>query len=308
MRLGTRRGVIAAMALAAGLCSRRGVPLGEQPVPPHDPQGDRGQRHPHGRADDGPADPLRPLQQDRAPAQGPRARAGSVHGLLGKAPGSGSGLCGSCGGKGCGSCKGPASSAAMAGLQGDGRGHGTVARSDWQAGRRLRRRGCGGLGRARPWQAVQGCGLCGGAGCGVCESSILPRRRAGRCRSRRPGSSPCGVEGCGLGTATSTGRATLQLRPRRSTGLATLRHGAAGGVRNCGGGGGHGLGHAGRRRGLQGLRRGRLRPLRQARRGKLGLAKGMAYGLLHPHAGKIEYFVGPAAPCRSPRAMSPTST
>jgi hypothetical protein len=109
------------------------------------------------------------------------------------------------------------------------------------------------------------CGLCKGKGCGVCTSTILASSQAisAPVAASPQGSAPCGVKGCGLGRG--------------------HKHG---GDPGWGGGHGNGCNACG----------GKGCGLCLGGHGGLGAVKGKLFGLLHPHAGKVEYFVGPGGP------------
>ena len=211
---------------------------------------------------------------------------GLFHSVAGKLHGNGDGLCSNCGGKGCGACGG---SGLLSGL---GHGHGGFGHgNDGDCGP-----GCGlGLGKVFRFK---NCGLCKGKGCGVCTTDILASSQApvaapsGQSVVNGGGhghglGNGCGIKGCGLGFGHKHGGLGL------GNALGCL-HGAGAKCGLCAGlGNGHGNGNGsgcnacgGRGCGLCGGGGG----------GLLSKCKGLAYGLLHPHAGKIEYFMGPGGP------------
>jgi hypothetical protein len=201
--------------------------------------------------------------------------AGLGHGLGGL--GHGCNTCGSCGGKGCGLCGGKGMICGDDGDPGCGPG------------------GCGLF--AGHAKRFKGCGLCGDKGCGICTSTILPSSQSapGVATTAAPQAAPqsvvdpgCGVKGCGLGGG-----------HKHHGGLGGCFHGPGATCGNCRGGlgFGNGMGHGGGNGcgfcGGAGCNRcmggGHGLP-------GLGHLKGSIYGLLHPHAGKVEYFVGPGGP------------
>ena len=217
--------------------------------------------------------------------------AGRFHSLAGLGHGLGGGChaCGNCGGKGCGACGGSGQ------ICGDGNGHGGHGLGhggDPGCGPG----GCGGFGGHA--KRFKGCGLCGGKGCGICTSTILPTSQSapGVATKAAPQASVqsvvdpgCGVKGCGLGGG--------HKHHGLGNGLGGCFHGAGATCGNCRGGG-HGFGHGqggGTGCGFCGGA-GCNRCMGGGLHGGLGLLKGSIYGLLHPHAGKIEYFVGPGGP------------
>lgn len=214
--------------------------------------------------------------------------ASPFHSLAGLGHGLGHGCkpCGLCGGKGCGGCGGKGM------ICGDGDGGGGWGHGH---GHGPGDPGCGGpgcgLGHARRFN---GCGLCGGKGCGICTSSILPSAQcaapapAPQATAQAVAMPACGTKGCGIGGLHKHGHGGGIGDPGRGCfhgpgatcgncrGGLGLGHGGGTGCGHCGGKGcnlcmgGHGLG--------------------------LGHLKGSLYGLLHPHAGMVEYFVGPGGP------------
>jgi hypothetical protein len=131
------------------------------------------------------------------------------------------------------------------------------------------------------------CGLCKGKGCGVCTSTILASSQAiaAPVAASPQGPSHCGVKGCGLGLGHKHGG-------DKGWGDG-CHHGSGVGCGNCFGGkglGGHGPGNACNACGGKGC------GLCMGGHGGLGGVKGKLYGLLHPHAGKVEYFVGAGGP------------
>ncbi len=216
--------------------------------------------------------------------------AGLGHGLGGL--GHGCKACGFCGGKGCGNCGGSGQ------ICGDGGGHGHGGGDPSCGGN-----GCGLLGGLGHGKRFNGCGLCGGKGCGICTSTILPSSQAAPGVATTPAPQAtaqtivdpgCGVKGCGIGG----GHKHLG-----GPGLGCL-HGPGGSCGNCLGGLGHGLGGLGlghghgNNGGGTGCGHCGGAGCRFCMGGK-GLhvpGLGLINGLLHPHAGKVEYFVGPGGP------------
>lgn len=229
--------------------------------------------------------------------------AGLGHGLGGL--GHGCKACGACGGKGCGLCGGRGM------ICGEGAGHGGHGGHGWGHGGGdpgCAGGNCGGLGLGHG-KRFEGCGLCGGKGCGICTRSVLATAQAapGVATTAAPQVAPqviasdpgCGVSGCKVGG----GHKHLG----GGGGLGCL-HGPGGRCGNCAGdpglGHGHGHGHGiGNGHGggtgcphCGGAGCGHCMGKGGHGLGGLGLLKGSVYGLLHPHAGKVEYFVGPGGP------------
>ena len=202
----------------------------------------------------------------------------------------GHGLCGLCGGKGCGHCGGTGM------LGGHGLGHGQGG--DPSCGGN----GCGLFGGHA--KRFQGCGLCGGKGCGICTSTILPSAQSAPVvvttaspQATAQSAPACVVNGCGLkGGHKHHGGGICGHDPGLSCGKCFgglgrgCFHGPGATCGNCmGGQGGNGCSNCGGKG--CGLCKGGLGGLPGH-----GLLKGSIYGLLHPHAGKVEYFVGPGGP------------
>jgi hypothetical protein len=213
--------------------------------------------------------------------------------------------CDGCGGKGCGICGGKGMI-----CDGDGAGHGWGhghghGHGDSGCGGK----GCGlghGLGHGKRFD---GCGLCGGKGCGICTSTIMPSAQMapGVANTASPQATAqaveipaCGTKGCGLGG----------MHKHLGGGLGGCLHGLGGRCGNCAGDAGRGCFHGpGAKCGncLGGLGHGHGNGTGCPHCGGagcnrcmgglgLGHLKGTLYGLLHPHAGKVEYFVGPGGP------------
>jgi hypothetical protein len=216
--------------------------------------------------------------------------------------------CGGCGGKGCGLCGGKGM---ICGGDGDDSGHGHGFGHGGIGDPGCGPDGCGhfgglGLGHGKRFN---NCGLCGGKGCGICTSTILPSSQgAPGVATTAPAPQPtaqvtpspqaCGVNGCGFkGGHKHHGGGICGHDPGLSCGNCgdpaggRCFHGPGATCGNCRGG--HGLGHGGGTGcGLCGGK-GCSNCLGK---GHLGHLKGSLYGLLHPHAGEIQYFVGPGGP------------
>lgn len=209
------------------------------------------------------------------------------------------GLCGHCGGKGCGHCGG---SGIFGGHHGQGGDPGCGGKGCGDPGCGGGGKGCGLFSGFGHGKRFDGCGLCGGKGCGICTSTILPSSQAapGVATTATPQATPqtaCGVGGCGLkGGHKHHGGGICGHDPGLSCGnclggrggLGRCFHGPGATCGNCRGGhghGGNGCGNCG----------GKGCGLCMGGHG-LGLLKGSLYSLLHPHAGKVEYFVGPGGP------------
>ncbi len=292
MRFGTWRGVTLAITLATGLFAGRSVEA-NNPLHHTIPKEVDAIDVNTGEQYFAPPIPYGHLNKQSHLNKGFGLLASPVHGLFGKLHGlGGHGLCNSCGGKGCGHCGG---SGLFVG-HGDGIGHG--GDPGCLGG------GCG-LGHGKRFT---GCGLCGGKGCGVCESAIMPSSQTVLTASPQGSAtvdSGCGIKGCGLGRGHKHGAgnsfsfghgcnhgsdASCGNCGGGGGGLGHgCNHGAGMSCGNCGGGG-HGLGNGCKACGGAGC--GLCRKVG----GILGTGKGLVYGLLHPHAGKIEYFVGPGGP------------
>jgi hypothetical protein len=231
--------------------------------------------------------------------------ASPFHMLAGLGHGLGCKQCGACGGKGCGLCGGKGmicngDGADMGHGHGLGHGHGGLGDSGCGG------KGCGlGLGFGHG-KRFNGCGLCGGKGCGICTSTVMPSAQAAPAvvtiASPQAVEMPaCGTKGCGLGGK----------HKHLGGGLGGCLHGAGGLCDNCGGGLGRGCFHGpGAKCGncLGGLGHGKgngcpfcggagcNKCMGGNGLGLLGHLRGSINGLLHPHAGKVEYFVGPGGP------------
>jgi hypothetical protein len=169
--------------------------------------------------------------------------------------------------------------------------------------------GLGGLGHGKRFK---NCGLCGGKGCGICTSTILPSSQGApgvattaapqATAQVAPSPQACGLNGCGLKGGHKHHRGGICGHdPGLSCGACggdpglggRCFHGPGATCGNCRGG--HGLGHGGGTGcGLCGGK-GCSHCLGKGLLG-LGHLKGSLYGLLHPHAGEIQYFVGPGGP------------
>jgi hypothetical protein len=221
-----------------------------------------------------------------------------LHCLGGLGHGHGCNPCGHCGGKGCGHCGGKGM---ICGGDGDGHGHGH--------GHGAGDPGCGGNG-CGPFgghgKRFNGCGLCGGKGCEICSSAILPSSQsapgvattapAPRATAQvAPSSQACVVKDCGLKGLHKHHRGGicghdpgLSCGNCGDPGMGRCFHGAGVTCGNCRGG--HGMGKGCPHCGGAGCGHCMGKGLHH------GLLKGSLYGLLHPHAGEIEYFVGPGGP------------
>jgi hypothetical protein len=275
MRFGTRRGVTLAVALAATLmsvCSARANDIFQHTIPKEVDAVDLNTGQPYY------APPI---------PYGHYAKGGALGKYFGMlcspfhSLGGLGGLCGLCGGKGCLNCGG----SGMLGGHGGFGGHGCGDPNCHGEGHGKSHMGAGhGVG-------FTGCGLCSGKGCRVCTGTVLPSPQApGKAVTVAPvAPSPqsvasCGVKGCGIGHGHKHNfGGPIMGDPCHSCG-----------GRGCGTcKGGMGMGHGG-----SGCKScgGRGCGLCSGLAGGLGHAKGLLYSLTHPHAGKIEWFVGPGGP------------
>jgi hypothetical protein len=313
MRIGTWRGVTLAIALTSALLSGRSVRANDpfhHTIPKVVEAIDVNTGGPYYA----PPVPYGHYAKDGHLAKSFGLASGLFHGLGSKLHGAGS-QCHGCGGKGCGLCGG---SGLLSGL---GHGHGGAGDSGCSGP------GCGGFGHGHGGFGdpgcsgpgcgghksfrFKGCGLCGGKGCGVCTTTVMgsmqgsPVSPTGQVVVQS--NEGCGKKGCGLGFGHKHSQGGDP-----GWGNGGCLHGAG---MSCGKCSGHGLGFGkgcgacgGRGCGLcmgghggqggNGCQAcgGRGCNLCAKAHGLLGKAKGLANGLLHPHAGKIEYFVGPGGP------------
>ena len=233
---------------------------------------------------------------------------GKVAGACGLAKGL---LCGACGGLGCGLCKGGLGHGNDCGGSGCGLGHG-----HGHGG------ACGGSGCGLGHGHGHG-GACGGSGCGLGNGGGLFHKHGDPCSD-----GACGIAQAG-GIHQHGGPASYVMPTSQGMPTSQAACGACGGsgCNFCGNGGlhgdpGHGLGHG---LGKGGLFHGRNKGcgacggrgcglcgggggmscgacggagcgLCAKAHGALGAAHGLLYSALHPHAGKIDYFVGAGGP------------
>jgi hypothetical protein len=181
------------------------------------------------------------------------------HGLFGHGGGSG------CGDPGCKSCKGL------------GFGH--------RGGSGCGDPGCGsckglGLGHGK---RIKNCGLCGGKGCGICTSSAAGDPFHTLASSQSPAPVVTSPQAAPMTTEQSCGDPGCKLGKGHHHGGSLLGD-------SCGSCGGKGCGKCGLFSGGGcGFCGGRGCGFCSGIKGKIG-------GILHPHRGKIKYFVGPGGP------------
>ncbi len=327
MRIETWRGVTLAIALASALVSGRSARANDpfhHTIPPVVEAIDVNTGGPYYA----PPVPYGHYAKDGHLAKTYGLASGLFHGLGGKLHGVGA-LCHGCGGKGCGQCGGSGL------LGGHGGGHGHAGLGDSGCGTAgcgghghaglggFGSAGCGGHGHAGLGGCgsagcggksfrFRGCGLCGGKGCGVCTTTVMPSTQtlaaapSGQATTQsgvsygHGSSNGCGLKGCGLGFGHKHGHNGDP--SMGGTGIGGCFHGAGASCGNCSGNGlgmGHGFGHGnGGNGGGNGCQAcgGKGCNLCGKALGILGKGKGLVHGLLHPHAGKIEYFVGPGGP------------
>jgi len=308
MRFGTWRGVTLAIALASALLFGRSAQAND-PFHHTIPKVVEAVDVNTGEPFMAPPVPYGHYAKDGHLAKSFGLASGLFHGLGGKlhGAGGGQGLCHKCGGKGCGECGG-------GGL--GGHGHGGACGPNCGGGLGhggLGGAGCGESGCGGKAFRFKNCGLCAGKGCGVCTTSITPPLQTAplgqavtQSGSGVADGNGCGRKGCGLGLGHKHGQGGGPI----SGGLGNggCHHGAGASCGNCSGGGlangnacdacgGRGCNKCGKGNG-NGCHAcgGRGCKLCGKAAGLLGKGKGLVFGLLHPHAGKIEYFVGPGGP------------